>query len=184
MNCLTCGDDLIDIYYKDTNNSYKIEKDNNELMFSCDKSITDNNSTTYKYLYCNDCKKMIDYSGVYNPYVNYNVEDLKNEYKNHLDNNIIHKFTNTTCKYCTNILKKGYFINTVSDDVDELLYCFPDNYKNNIHIYNEDTNEKVKDIEIDVTDLNISEKEIEKKILYCLDCNYFVTNNLIEIYKL
>ena len=62
MRCLTCNTDLIDIHYRDTNNSYILEKDNNIVMFSCDKSISDNNSNTYKYLYCEDCKKITDYS--------------------------------------------------------------------------------------------------------------------------
>ena len=43
MRCLTCNTDLIDIHYRDTNNSYILEKDNSEVMFSCDKSISDNN---------------------------------------------------------------------------------------------------------------------------------------------
>ena len=185
MRCLTCNTDLIDIHYRDTNNSYILQKDNSEIMFSCDKSISDNNSNTYKYLYCEDCKKITDYSGTYNVYnINYDTEDLQNEYSSHLDYNIIHKFTNTTCRYCSNILQKGYFTNTISDDVDTLLYCYPEGYKNNIHIYNEDTNEKIKDIEIDLVESYISEKEIDKKIIYCTDCNYFIANNLKEIYKL
>ena len=39
MRCLTCNTDLIDIHYRDTNNSYILQKDNSEIMFSCDKSI-------------------------------------------------------------------------------------------------------------------------------------------------
>ncbi len=179
MRCLTCNTDLIDIHYRDINNSYVLEKDNNIVMFSCDKSISDNNSNTYKYLYCEDCKKITDYSSVGDITL-----ILEEHYNNHLDYNIIHKFTNTPCRYCSNILQKGYFTNTISDDVDTLLYCYPEGYKNNIHIYNEDTGEKIKDIEIDLVESYISEKEIDKKIIYCTDCNYFIANNLKEIYKL
>ncbi len=179
MRCLTCNTDLIDIHYRDTNNSYILEKDNSEIMFSCDKSISDNSSNTYKYLYCEDCKKIIDYLSVRDDTL-----ILEEHYNNHLDYNIIHNFTNTTCRYCSNILHKGYFTNTISDDVDPLLYCYPEGYKNTIHIYNEDTDEKIKDIEIDLVDSYISEKEIDKKIIYCTDCNYFIANNLKEIYKL
>jgi hypothetical protein len=179
MRCLTCNTDLIDIHYRDTNNSYILEKDNSEVMFSCDKSISDNNSNTYKYLYCEECEKIIDYSSVGDITL-----ILEEHYNNHLDYNIIHKFTNTTCRYCSNILQKGYFTNTISDDVDTLVYCYPEGYKNNIHIYNEDTDEKIKDIEIDLVESYISEKEIDKKIIYCTDCNYFIANNLKEIYKL
>lgn len=179
MRCLTCNTDLIDIHYRDTNNSYILEKDNSEIMFSCDKSISDNNSNTYKYLYCEECEKITDYLSVRDITLT-----LEEHYNNHLDYNIIHKFTNTPCRYCSNILQKGYFTNTISDDVDTLLYCYPEGYKNTIHIYNENTDEKIKDIEIDVVDSYISEKEIDKKILYCTDCNYFIANNLKEIYKL
>ena len=33
MRCLTCNTDLINIHYRDTNNSYILEKDNTESTF-------------------------------------------------------------------------------------------------------------------------------------------------------
>ena len=92
-----------------------------------------------------------------------------------------------TCKYCnTNILEKGYFTNTEMEQTEEnlLKYAYPIDFTNTIHIYNEDTNTKIKDITIMLNEINsIPETDIGKKILYCPSCNFFIMNNLQEIYK-
>ena len=62
-----------------------------------------------------------------------------------------------------------------------LKYSYPSDFKNTIHIYDEVSKEKIKDIEINFLDLKIPETEIGKKIIYCPNCDFFITNNLKTI---
>ena len=64
-----------------------------------------------------------------------------------------------------------------------LQYSYPNDFTNTIHIYNEDTNIKIKDITINLPEIPIPNTDIGRKILYCPQCNFFITNNLQEIYK-
>ena len=107
------------------------------------------------------------------------------EYSGYLDKNIIHQFTNINCLHCNNILQTGYFTNTEMEQTEENLmkYSYPNNFINTIHIYNEETKNKIKDIDIDFLELEIPKTEIGKKIIYCPNCNFFITNRLDEIYK-
>ena len=60
-------------------------------------------------------------------------------------------------------------------------YSYPNNFINTIHIYNEETKNKIKDIDIDLPELEIPETEIGKKIIYSPNCNFFIMNNLKTI---
>ena len=64
-----------------------------------------------------------------------------------------------------------------------LKYSYPNNFTNTIHIYDEETNNKIKDIEINLIEIDIPETDIGKKILYCQDCNHFIMNNLNIVFK-
>lgn len=191
MTCLICETELSTVYYKCTETDYRLEDSNGELIYikgthNFDRDYDEVN-TQCKYIYCSKCQKIIDYPTIYDSEINkFKTGDLIiDEYYNHLNLNIIHNFTNITCRYCNNnILKKGYFTHTELEQTDEnkLLYCYPENIENLIHIYNEDTNNIIKDITINLLDYDPKIiTDIGKKIIYCPDCNYFITNNLREI---
>tara|TARA_E500000178_G_C16916401_1_gene705102 strand:- start:451 stop:1038 length:588 start_codon:yes stop_codon:yes gene_type:complete len=191
--CLTCNELLIDTYYKCTENDYRLEDTNNNCIFIKDTHNLDLDyeevNTQSLCVYCTNCEEIIDYPTTYDS-SNHNFKNgdlVVNDYYKHLINNIIHQFTNISCKYCnTNNLQKGYFTNTEVEQTEEnkILYCYPEGIENLIHIYNENTNTKIKDITINLTELYpIPNTDIGKKILYCHDCNYFITNNLKEFYK-
>tara|TARA_Y100001958_G_C21141483_1_gene480097 strand:- start:393 stop:1004 length:612 start_codon:yes stop_codon:yes gene_type:complete len=190
MNCLNCKKELIIVYYKCTESNYRLEDSNEKLIyikgthgFNIDYEEV---NTQCKYMYCPECQIIIDYPNIYDSEINkFKTGDIiMNDYYNHLNHNVIHNFTNITCKYCSeNLLQKGYFNHTEKEQTDEdkLLYCYPEGIKNLIHIYNEDTNNKIKDIELYLIEFIIPKTDIGKKIIYCPKCNYFITNNLKEI---
>ena len=191
--CLTCNELLIDTYYKCTETDYRLEDTNNNCIFIKDTHNLDLDyeevNTQSLCVYCKNCEEIIDYPTTYDP-INHNFKNgdlVVNDYYKHLINNIIHQFTNITCKYCnTNNLQKGYFTNTEVEQTEgnKILYCYPEGIENLIHIYNEENNTKIKDITINLTEINpIPETDIGKKILYCPDCNFFIMNDLKEIYK-
>ena len=72
----------------------------------------------------------------------------------------------------------------IQSEENLLQYSYPTDFTNTIHIYNEDTNTTIKDIIISLTEINpIPETDIGKKIIYCSNCNFFIMNDLKEIYK-
>ena len=193
MNCITCNELLINTYYKCTENDYRLEKTNGELIYikgSHDLNEDDEEVNTQELsIYCERCKKIIDYPTDYDT-INHNFKNgdlIIHNYYDYLNKNIIHQFTNITCKYCNkNTLQKGYFMNTemIQSEENLLKYSYPNNFTNTIHIYNEETNNKIKDIEIDLIEINpIPETDIGKKILYCPHCNHFIMNSLQVIFK-
>ena len=193
MNCINCNQLLINTYYKCTENDYRLEDTSGNLIYIKDTHSLDIDdeevNTNVKSVYCQTCKQIIDYPTIYDNEINNfkNGDLIVEEYYNHLNHNIIHQFTDITCKHCnTNILEKGYFTNTEMEQTEEnlLKYAYPTDFTNTIHIYNEDSNTKIKDITIDLITLKIPSTGIGKKILYCQDCNYFIMNDLKEIYKL
>lgn len=191
MNCLTCETELITVYYKCTESDYRLEESNGNLIYIKGKHNFINDyeevNTQCKYMYCSQCQIIVDYPTIYDSEINkFKTGDLiVDEYHNHLNHNIIHNFENIICKYCNKkVLVKGYFNHTEIEQTneDKLLYCCPERIQNLIHIYNEHTNNKIKDIAVNLLDYNPKiNTDIGKKIIYCPDCDYFITNNLKEI---
>jgi len=190
INCIDCNKELTNVYYKCTKDDYRYVDENNNLIYIKDTHNLDINNeevnTEVKDIYCTTCNKPVYYPTNYeNNFKNNDI--IIKIFPHYKTKNIIHQFTNMTCKYCnTNILEKGYFTNTEMEQTEEnlLKYAYPIDFTNTIHIYNEETNTKIKDITIMLNEINpIPETDIGKKILYCPSCNFFIMNNLQEIYK-
>ena len=189
MNCIDCNQLLINTYYKCTENDFRLEKTDGDLIYIKDTHNLDIDNeevnTQSLSIYCTQCAKVIDYPTTYDT-VNNNFKNgdlIMEEYSGYLDKNIIHQFTNINCLHCNSILQTGYFTNTEMEQSEEnlLRYSYPTDFKNTIHIYDEETNNKIKDIEINLIELRTPETEIGKKIIYCPNCNFFIMNNLKTI---
>jgi len=191
INCLDCDSELINVFYKCTPEDYRYVDENDNLIHikmihNLDIECNEVNSEV-KDIYCVTCNKPVYYPTNYlnNDFINNDI--IIKKFPHFLNKNIIHKFTNITCKYCnTNTLQKGYFTNTEMEQTEEnlLQYSYPTDFTNTIHIYNEENNTKIKDIIINLIEINpIPETDIGKKILYCPDCNYFIMNSLQVINK-
>ena len=191
MSCNCCNCSLINGFYKCDINDYRIVDESDNLV----KKIVEHEfheddeevNSKEKIKYCKTCNKIFRFPDTEENYIFKCGHNQFESFENNLNDNIIHQFTNMTCKYCnTNILEKGYFTNTEMEQTEEnlLKYAYPIDFTNTIHIYNEDTNTKIKDITIMLNEINpIPETDIGKKILYCPSCNFFIMNNLQEIYK-
>jgi hypothetical protein len=190
MSCNCCNCSLINGFYKCDINDYRIVDESDNLV----KIILEHDflhgdeevDFKEKIKYCKTCNKNFRFPDTEENYIFKCGDNQFESFENNLNDNIIHQFTNMTCKYCnTNILEKGYFTNTEMQQTEAnlLKYSYPIDFTNTIHIYNEDTNTKIKDITIDLIALKIPTTDIGKKILYCPSCNFFITNNLQHIYK-
>ena len=191
MSCNCCNCSLINGFYKCDINDYRIVDESDNLV----KKIVEHEfheddeevNSKEKIKYCKTCNKIFRFPDTEENYIFKCGHNQFESFENNLNDNIIYQFTNMTCKYCnTNILEKGYFTNTEMEQTEEnlLKYAYPIDFTNTIHIYNEDTNTKIKDITIMLNEINpIPETDIGKKILYCPSCNFFIMNNLQEIYK-
>lgn len=191
MSCNCCNCSLINGFYKCDINDYRIVDESDNLV----KKIVEHEfheddeevNSKEKIKYCKTCNKIFRFPDTEENYIFKCGDNQFESFENNLNDNIIYQFTNMTCKYCnTNILEKGYFTNTEMEQTEEnlLKYAYPIDFTNTIHIYNEDTNTKIKDITIMLNEINpIPETDIGKKILYCPSCNFFIMNNLQEIYK-
>ena len=190
MSCNCCNCLLINGFYKCDINDYRIVDESNNLVkiISGHEIIEDDEEINFKekIKYCQTCNKIFRFPDTEENYIFKCGDNHFESFKNNLNDNIIHKFTNITCKYCnTNTLQKGYFTNTemIQSEENLLKYSYPNNFTNTIHIYNEENNTKIKDIIINLTEINpIPGTDIGKKILYCQDCNFFIMNDLKEIY--
>ena len=191
FTCLTCNNSLIKGYYQCTESDYRVVDENYNLIYikathDLDKNYEEVN-TESELVYCNTCNTIIDYPTTYDSTNNVfkNGESVVTEYYDYLNKNIIHQFTNINCKYCNNILEKGYFSNTETEQTEEnlLRYSYPNDFPNTIHIYNESSNTKIKDIITNNYELQTPSTDIGKKLIYCPSCNFFITNKLQEIYK-
>ena len=191
MSCNCCNCSLINGFYKCDINDYRIVDENDNLVeIISQHEITEDDeeiNTKEKIKYCKTCNKVFRFPDKEENYIFKCGDNQFESFDNSDNDNIIHQFTNITCKYCnTNILQKGYFTNTemIQSEENLLKYSYPTDFENTIHIHNEDTNTKIKDIIIDLIELYpIPNTDIGKKIIYCTDCNYFIANNLKEIYK-
>jgi len=186
--CVNCDDKLCKVYYKCTDTDFRYVFDDDELLYiKSEHDIKEGDierETCIMNMYCKCCNKFVDYPVEYDGDIFKNGDTIITFYKDHLSKNIIHQFTDITCKHCnTNVLKKGYFTNTemIQSDENLLQYSYPTDFTNTIHIYDEE-DIKIKDIIINLNDLDIPETDIGKKILYCPNCKYFITNHLKEIY--
>ena len=189
MSCNCCNCSLINGFYKCDINDYRIVDESDNLV----KKIVEHEfheddeevNSKEKIKYCKTCNKIFRFPDTEENCIFKCGDNQFESFENNLNDNIIHQFTNITCKYCnTNILEKGYFMNTemIQSEENLLKYSYPNNFTNTIHIYNEDKNTKIKDITIYLIEINpIPETDIGKKILYCPNCNFFITNNLQEI---
>ena len=192
MSCNCCNCSLINGFYKCDINDYRIVDENDNLVkiISDHELPSDDEEINFKekIKYCQTCNKIFRFPDTEENYIFKCGDNHFESFDNNENDNIIHQFTNITCKYCnTDTLQKGYFTNTemIQSEENLLKYSYPNNFTNTIHIYNEDTNTKIKDIMIDLIEINpIPETDIGKKILYCQDCNFFIMNDLKEIYKL
>ena len=193
MSCNCCNCELINGFYKCTVDDYRIVDDNDTLVKIVslnELSEGDNNDEEInfkeKIKYCKTCNKIFRFPDTEENYV-FKCGDMQFEsFDNNLHDNIIHQFTDVTCKYCdTNTLQKGYFKHTEMEQSEEnlLRYSYPCDFTNTLHIYDEGTNNIIKDITLNFLELPIPETDIGKKILYCTNCNFFITNNLKKIYK-
>mgnify|MGYP001269283880 CR=1 FL=1 len=191
MSCNCCNCSLINGFYKCDINDYRIvDESDNLVKIIVEHEIPEDDkeiNSKEKIKYCKTCNKIFRFPDTEENYIFKCGDNQFESFENYLNDNIIHQFTNMTCKYCnTNILEKGYFTNTEMEQTEEnlLKYAYPFDFTNTIHIYNEDTNTKIKDITIMLNEINpIPETDIGKKILYCPACNFFIMNNLQEIYK-
>jgi hypothetical protein len=192
MNCITCNNSLINAIYKCTASDYRLEDVDGNLIFiksthNFDPSYEEVN-TSVNCVYCQTCNEIVQYPTTYDN-VNYEFKNgdlTMRDYYDYLNKNIIHQFTNITCRNCNNTLQRGKFTNTVmSQTTDNLLnYSYPNDFTNTIHIANETTGTHVKDIDIKYPEIDpIPETDIGKKIIYCPNCNFFIMNNLKEIDK-
>ena len=189
MSCNCCNCSLINGFYKCDINDYRIVDENDNLV----KVILDHELSSDdeeinfkdKIKYCQTCNKIFRFPDTEENYIFKYGDNHFESFENNLNDNIIHQFTNINCLHCNNILQTGYFTNTEMEQTEENLmkYSYPNNFINTIHIYNEETKNKIKDIDIDLPELEIPETEIGKKIIYCPNCNFFITNRLDEIYK-
>ena len=188
MSCNCCNCSLINGFYKCDRNDYRIIDENDNLV----KVILDHELSSddeeinfkEKIKYCQTCNKIFRFPDTEENYIFKCGDNHFESFENNLNDNIIHQFTNITCKYCnTNTLEKGYFTNTEMEQSEEnlLRYSYPTDFKNTIHIYDEETKNKIKDIEINLIELKTPETEIGKKIIYCRNCNFFIMNNLKTI---
>lgn len=172
ITCIDCDSELIDVFYKCTTEDYRyIDTNNNLIHIKTEHDMNDSEeiNTQVKDIYCITCNKPVYYPTQYENNQFKNNDIIMTFFPHSNTKNLIHKFTTINCRYCNNNLQKGYF--TINN--------------NKIHIYNEETNEKIKEINIIETDItSISDTDIGKKILYCNDCNYFIMNNLSEFYKI
>ena len=189
MSCNCCNCSLINGFYKCNTNDYRIVDENENLVkIILEHDIPENDEEINykeKIKYCNTCNKIFRYPDEEENYIFKCGDNTFESFDNYLNDNIIHNFNDITCKYCnTNILQKGYFNNTEMEQNEEniLQYSYPNDFTNTIHIYNEDTNTKIKDITINLPEIPIPNTDIGRKILYCPQCN-FITDNLQEIYK-
>ena len=213
INCITCNNPLIKVFYECTSSDYRIiDEDNNLLFIKMEHDLpndSDEIGTKIEENYCSTCKHVVNYPTRYENNEFKNNELIMNNYINYLNKCLIHSFSNINCKYCNTLLEKGYYQNTTNSS------------NHTIHIYNETTQNKIKDIDIDLADLEIPTTEsipaskplsidestnlspapapapdsdtdtipetisidIGKKIIYCPNCNFFITNRLDEIYK-
>tara|TARA_Y100001958_G_scaffold159545_1_gene161584 strand:- start:1599 stop:2177 length:579 start_codon:yes stop_codon:yes gene_type:complete len=191
MSCNCCNCSLINGFYKCNINDYRVVDENDNLVkiISQHEITEDDGEINFKekIKYCQTCNKIFRFPDTEENYIFKCGDNHFESFENNLNDNIIHQFKNITCKYCnTNILKKGYFMNTemIQSEENLLKYSYPIDFTNTIHIYNEENNTKIKDITINLTEINpIPETDIGKKILYCSDCNFFIMNDLKEIYK-
>ena len=189
MSCNCCNCSLINGFYKCDINDYRIVDENDNLV----KVILDHELSSDdeeinfkdKIKYCQTCNKIFRFPDTEENYIFKYGDNHFESFENNLNDNIIHQFTNINCLHCNNILQTGYFTNTEMEQTEEnlLKYSYPTDFKNTIHIYDEVSKEKIKDIEIYFLDLKIPKTEIGKKIIYCPNCNFFITNRLDEIYK-
>jgi hypothetical protein len=191
MSCNCCNCSLINGFYKCNINDYRIVDENDNLVkIILDHELpSDDEEINFKekIKYCQTCNKIFRFPDIEENYIFKCGDNYFEIFENNLNDNIIHQFTNITCKYCnTNILQKGYFTNTEMEQTEDnlLQYSYPTDFTNTIHIYNENSNNKIKDIIINLIDINpIPNTDTGKKILYCQDCNFFIMNNLQQIYK-
>tara|TARA_B100001094_G_scaffold196889_1_gene190924 strand:- start:336 stop:914 length:579 start_codon:yes stop_codon:yes gene_type:complete len=191
MSCNCCDCLLINGFYKCDINDYRIvdESDNLVKVISEHEITEDDEEINFKekIKYCKTCNKIFRFPDTEENYIFKCGDNEFKSFDNNENDNIIHQFTNITCKYCNNnILQKGYITNTemIQSEENLLKYSYPTDFTNTIHIHNEDTNTKIKDIIIDLIELYpIPNTDIGKKIIYCANCNYFIVNNLKEIYK-
>jgi len=186
--CVNCDGELSKVYYKCTDTDFRYVFENDELLYiKSEHDIKEDDierETNIMNMYCKCCSKFLNYPVKYDENKFKNGDTIITFYKDHLTKNIIHQFTDITCKHCNrNTLQKGYFTNTemIKSDENLLQYSYPIDFTNTIHIYDKD-NIKYKDITISLTDLDIPETDIGKKIIYCPNCDYFITNNLKEIH--
>lgn len=191
MSCNCCNCLLINGFYKCDTNDYRIVDENDNLV----KIISEHEITEAgeeinfkeKIKYCQTCNKIFRFPDAEENYIFKCGDNHLESFENNLNDNIIYQFTNITCKHCNkNILQKGYFMNTemIQSEENLLQYSYPNDFTNTIHIYDEETNEKIKDIEIGLIEINpMPETDIGKKILYCPDCNHFIMNSLQVINK-
>ena len=191
MSCNCCNCSLINGFYKCNTNDYRIVDENDNLVkIISEHEITEDDeeiNCKEKIKYCKTCNKIFRFPDTEENYIFRCGDNEFKSFDNNENDNIIHQFTNITCKYCNNnILQKGYFTNTemIQSEENLLQYSYPTDFTNTIHIYNEDTNTTIKDIIISLTEINpIPETDIGKKIIYCSNCNFFIMNDLKEIYK-
>ena len=189
MSCNCCNCSLINGFYKCDINDYRIVDENDNLV----KVILDHELSSddeeinfkEKIKYCQTCNKIFRFPDTEENYIFKCGNNHFESFENNLNDNIIHQFTNINCLHCNNILQTGYFTNTEMEQTEEnlLKYSYPTDFKNTIHIYDEVSKEKIKDIEIYFLDLKIPKTEIGKKIIYCPNCNFFITNRLDKVYK-
>lgn len=194
--CENCNTSLTDnCIYICTDTDYRINDDNNNLvkiLSTHNFNSDDEEIGNFDYVkFCSMCDCYYRYPYSYDS--TNNVFKTRNNdniiyYDNFLKDNVIHNFSNITCKYCNNTLQQGNFTMQIISETTENFnnFCWPIDFIQNVNIYNESSSSLIKTITPssynDYVNLQKFTTSIGKKIIYCSSCNFFISNSLEEFY--
>ena len=196
--CLHCNNNINkNCKYTCTDNDYRITDMSDSLINILSEhkaeDIPEEEKTNSDYVkYCSQCNfyynYALNYSSDTNLFYTWNNTNI-NANENFLNDNIIHSFDNILCKYCkNNTLQKGYFEMEIVEETPEnfINYSWANDFLKDINIFNESSSSLIKTITPsnynDYVNLQKFTTSIGKKIIYCTDCNFFISNILEEFY--
>ena len=182
-----------DIIIKDENENI-IKNLSQDVFYYNEKNIIEDND------YINYCPECDDTSGL--PYSydnNEHVFKTKNNniisyYDNFLEDNIIHRFNNIQCKFCSQTLLKGFYTHDIITDEDIINknLSIPDDITTPIKIYSHDLNGLENKEDYYIKSIYFSSYEGNfitnkftsyngRSILYCPQCHFGILNSLEKV---
>ena len=195
-NCVNCNC-VINLYkYKCEISGYNLYDLNDikiKKLYDCDiDSETDNELNDISNIeYCSMCNVRVEFPDSYDNVNHVFTNNGKNiyYYENFLKRNIIHNFSNITCKYCSSNLERYRLETDIIEENDEKNFeslSFPCDFINDINIYDLNNN-LIKSFKphnyMEYKKLHELTTEISKNILCCNNCKFFIMNNLQEFYE-